>query len=87
MFNPLSYQFPHVLGLAFGTGEVSIERLSPVARKWLLVSCAFLVAASFALRQEFAFDGQLNSPLSRSENRLAPSSSALCESSASPPLE
>jgi hypothetical protein len=56
-FNPLSYQFLFVLGLAFGTGQVSIERLSPVTRKVLFGSCALIATAAFALRQEYAAHG------------------------------
>jgi hypothetical protein len=56
-FNPLSYQFLFVLGLAFGTGQVSIEHFSPGVRKLLFGSCLVIATASFTLRQEYAFDG------------------------------
>jgi hypothetical protein len=64
-FNPLSYQFLFVLGLAFGTGRTSIERLSPVARKVLFGACAVIAAAAFALRQEYAFHGPFADVLNR----------------------
>jgi hypothetical protein len=58
-FNPLSYQFLFVLGLAFGTSHVSVERLAPVARKFLFGSCVVIATAAFTLRQDYAFHGPL----------------------------
>jgi hypothetical protein len=56
-FNPLSYQFLFIIGLAFGTSQVNLGRLPPIARKWLIGSCAVVAAAFFALRQDYAFHG------------------------------
>ena len=64
-FNPVSYQFLFVLGLAFGTGHVSIARLSPVARKVLFGTCAVIAATAFALRQEYALDVPFANVLNR----------------------
>jgi hypothetical protein len=64
-FNPLSYQFLFVIGLAFGTGQVSIARLSPHARKVLFGTCAGIAATAFALRQEYAFHGPFANVLNR----------------------
>jgi hypothetical protein len=64
-FNPLGYQVLFVAGLAFGTGHLSIERLSPVAHKWLLASSVVVGAVAFLLRLQYAANGPLNPVLSR----------------------
>jgi hypothetical protein len=64
-FNPISYQFLFVLGLAFGTRQISIDRLSPLARKLLFGSCVVVAVAAFILRQEYAFHGPFAKLLSR----------------------
>jgi len=59
-FNPIGYQFLFLVGLAFGTGHLSIERLPANARKWLIAS-AFVVAALFlVLRVQYALGGPAN---------------------------
>jgi len=58
-FNPIAYQFLFVVGLAFGANQLSIERLRPKVRKWLIASSVVLATAFFALRLEYALDGQL----------------------------
>jgi hypothetical protein len=59
-FNPFSYQVLFVVGLAFGTGYLRIECLSPATRKWLVRSCVALAAVCFFLRQQYAADGPFN---------------------------
>jgi hypothetical protein len=64
-FNPLGYQVLFLLGLAFGAGHLSVERLSPATRKWLLRSCVVVAAVFFFLRQQYAAGGPLNPLLDR----------------------
>lgn len=64
-FNPLGYQVLFVLGLALGAGHLSVERLSPARRKWLLRSCVVVAAVFFFLRQQYAAGGPLNPLLDR----------------------
>lgn len=58
-FSPFAYQFLFVVGLAFGANQLSIERLRPTVRKWLIGSSVVLATAFFALRLEYALAGQL----------------------------
>jgi hypothetical protein len=62
-FSPLAYQFLFIVGLAFGTGQLRIGRLSPVIRKWALGSCVVVALAFFVLRQAYAFEGPLNTQM------------------------
>ena len=64
-FNPLSYQFLFIIGLAFGTSQVNLGRLPAIARKWLIGSCGVVAAAFFALRQDYAFHGPFENLLYR----------------------
>jgi hypothetical protein len=64
-FNPLGYQVLFIVGLAFGTGHLSIERLSPATRKWVLVSSLVAAAVAFSLRVQYAAEGPLNPLLDR----------------------
>ena len=64
-FNPLSYQFLFVVGLAFGTGELSFQRLSSVRRRWLIGSCLVVAGTCFLLRQQYAFGGPFHGFLNR----------------------
>ena len=59
-FNPICYQFLFVVGLAFGANQLSIERLRPVVRKWLIGSSVVLATAYFALRLQYALGGPLD---------------------------
>jgi hypothetical protein len=56
-FSPFAYQFLFVVGLAFGTRRLSVERLSPLKRRWLLGSSLAVALACFVLRQEYAVEG------------------------------
>lgn len=76
-FNPLSYQIVFVVGLAFGTGHLSIERLTPGTRRWLIASSATVAVLFLLLRQQYAVHGPLNPLLDRvagwfSLNQLGP---------------
>jgi hypothetical protein len=71
-FNPLGYQVLFIVGLAFGTGHLSIERLSPITRKWLLRASVVIASICLLLRQQYAADGPFNGLL----NRLAEAFSA-----------
>ena len=76
-FNPLSYQIVFIVGLAFGSGQLSVERLSPAARRWLIGSSATVAVLFLVLRQQYAVDGPLNPLLNRvagwcSLNQLGP---------------
>ena len=64
-FNPLGYQVLFIAGLAFGTGHLSLERLSSATRRWLLGTCAAIAAVCFLLRQQYAVDGPFNPLLNR----------------------
>jgi hypothetical protein len=64
-FNPLSYQVVFIVGLAFGTGRLSLEHLSPATRRWLIGSSAAVAALFFLLRQQYAVHGPLNPLLNR----------------------
>jgi hypothetical protein len=66
-FSPLGYQLPFLVGLAFGTGELSIERLPSVTRKWLFSSSFVVGTAFFVLRQDHALNGPFSIPLNRLE--------------------
>ncbi len=62
-FNPIGYQFLFVVGLAFGANQLSIERLRPVVRKWLIGSSVVLATAFFALRLQYALGWPLHATL------------------------
>jgi hypothetical protein len=59
-YNPLAYQFVFISGLAFGTGQLSIERLSQLVRQRLVAVAAVVAAFCLVLRLEYAFGGPLN---------------------------
>jgi hypothetical protein len=59
-YNPLAYQFVFISGLAFGTRQLSIERLSQLARQRLVAVAAVVAAFCLVLRLEYAFGGPLN---------------------------
>ena len=59
-FSPLGYQFLFVAGLAFGSQQLSIERVPLAARKWLIASSAVVAAFFLLLRTQYAFGGPLN---------------------------
>jgi hypothetical protein len=59
-YNPLAYQFVFISGLAFGTRQLSIERLSQVMRRRLVAVAAVVTALCLILRLEYAFGGPLN---------------------------
>ena len=59
-YNPLAYQFVFISGLAFGTRQLSIERLSHVMRRRLLAVAAVVTALCLILRWQYAFGGPLN---------------------------
>ena len=56
-FNPIGYQFLFTVGLAFGTKHLSIDRLRPVVRTWLIRASVVLAVAFFVLRFDYAFGG------------------------------
>ena len=59
-FNPLGYQLLFVVGLAFGSGELAVDRLSAVTRGRLLRASIVVAALFFALRLQYAFHGPLD---------------------------
>ena len=59
-FNPIGYQFLFVVGLAFGSGHLSIERLSRPARRWLIIASAVVATFFLILRIQYACDGPAN---------------------------
>jgi hypothetical protein len=56
-FNPIGYQFLFVVGLAFGSGHLSVERLSRPARRWLIVASAVVATVFLILRVQYEWDG------------------------------
>ena len=70
-FNPLGYQFLFVIALAFGSGQVSLDQLTPAKRKWLLRFCVAIAAGFFLLRQQYAFGGPVTSLLDRLGNAFS----------------
>jgi len=59
-FNPIGYQFLFVLGLAFGTRRLDVDRLGPVARKMVIATSAAVALLFFCLRLEYAVGGPLD---------------------------
>ena len=59
-FNPISYQFVFIAGLAFGTDRISVRRLPRRVRNGLIASSGIVIAILLALRWQYAFDGSLN---------------------------
>jgi hypothetical protein len=59
-YNPLAYQLVFISGLAFGTSQLSIERLTYVTRQRLLAAAAVVTALCLILRSEYAVGGPLN---------------------------
>jgi hypothetical protein len=59
-YNPLAYQLVFISGLAFGTRQLSVERLSRVRRQRLLATAAVVTVLCFVLRSEYAVGGPLN---------------------------
>ena len=59
-FNPVGYQFLFVAGLAFGSGYLSIERLSRPARRWLIMTSAIVATFFLIMRVQYACDGPAN---------------------------
>jgi hypothetical protein len=59
-YNPLAYQLVFISGLAFGTRQLSVERLSRVRRQRLLATAAVVTVLCFVLRSEYALGGPLN---------------------------
>jgi hypothetical protein len=59
-FDPLSYQFLFVVGLALGAGRVGVDRLSPRLTRGLFVVALAGSVALFLVRLQYAFDGPLS---------------------------
>jgi hypothetical protein len=59
-FNPIGYQFVFVAGLAFGTGQLSVDRLPWGLRRWLIAVSASVVVLFLGLRVDYAFGGPAN---------------------------
>jgi hypothetical protein len=70
-FNPLSYQLLFIIGVAFGAGKISLDRLSTRQRQVLIASSAGVALLFFALRQEYALDGPVNPLLDRLANMFS----------------
>ena len=64
-FNPISYQFVFIAGLAFGSGRLDIGRLPRRVQHGLLAASAIVAALFLTLRWEYAIDGSLNPVLER----------------------
>jgi hypothetical protein len=71
-YNPLAYQFVFISGLAFGTRQLSIERLSFATRRRLVAVAGVVTALCLVLRLQYAFGGTLNHLL----NKFRPAFSA-----------
>jgi len=59
-FNPLSYQFLFIAGLALGTRRVRLELLADGVQRWVLGAAFAVAVISLALRQEYAVQGPVN---------------------------
>ena len=59
-YNPLAYQLVFVSGLALGTRQLSIERLSHVMRRRLVAAAAVVAALCLILRLQYAVGGPVN---------------------------
>jgi hypothetical protein len=70
-FNPLGYQLLFIVGLAFGTGRLNIDRLSSVTRKRLIAASLGVAALFFVLRQQYAIDGPANPFVHRLANSFS----------------
>ena len=64
-FDPLSYQFLFVLGLAFGAGRLRLDRLPPRVARWLFAAALAVTVAFFLARLQYAFGGPVTPVVDR----------------------